>query len=194
MSKTYKIQNIICKIKGDHSGITLLELLVSVFIFSITILAATGIFQTVVNSQRSAIASQNLQDNIRYDLEKMGKEVRSAQEDKAHSCIASGNLYNIDGGGGLNFINYHGQCVRYFASSSNQIYVSYPNSPDAVLKKGLPLTTPDIKISNLVFKATDRIGKTQGQVTVKMHLSIAAKAVQIEPMDMETTLSARNYQ
>jgi type II secretory pathway pseudopilin PulG len=192
-NKIYKIRNSVYEIRNNHSGITLLELMVSVFLFAITMLMATQIFQTVISSQRAAMASQDLQDNIRYTFERMGKEVRSAQKDSSHSCIPSGNAYYIDGGGGLNFINYHGQCVRYFASST-QLYISYPNSGDSVLKNGLPLTNKEIRLNNLVFKIIDKTPSVQGMVSVRMNLSISSHGSPIEPVVIETTLSSRNYQ
>lgn len=139
------------------------------------------------------MASQDLQDNIRYTFERMGKEVRSAQKDASHSCITSGNVYYVDGAGGLNFINYHGQCVRYFASST-QLYISYPNSGDSVLKNGLPLTNKEISLSRLAFNIVDKTSSVQGMVSVRMNLSVAVHGSQIEPMVVETTLSSRNYQ
>jgi hypothetical protein len=186
----YEILNTI----RDHSGVTLLELTVCVFLFSITILAATGIFQSVITSQKSAMASQNLQDNIRYAFERMGKDVRAALVDSSHTCIASGNLYYVDGGGGLNFKNNHSQCVRYYASST-QLYVSYPNSSDTSLKNGLPLTGKEISLTKLVFKITDKVPyKVQGLVTARMNISINVHGAPVEPMVMQTTISTRNYQ
>jgi hypothetical protein len=197
MNYKHEIRHTIYKIRKNSAGVTLLELTVCVFLFSITILAATGIFQSVISSQKSAMASQNLQDNIRYAFERMGKDVRSALVDSGHTCnggSGSYNLYFIDGGGGLNFKNNHNQCVRYYASST-QLYVSYPNSSDQSLKNGLPLTGKEISLTGLVFKITDKVPyKVQGLVTARMNISINVHGAPVEPIIMETTISTRNYQ
>jgi len=177
---------------SDHSGVTLLELMVAVSLFSVTIIMATGIFQSVVSSQRIAVASEDLQENIRYDFEKMGKEIRGAQKDYTHACIPFGYIYWTNGSQ-LEFLNYHGQCVKYYLNGG-QIYIAYPNSGDSVLKNGLPLTPSELTISNLAFRITDGAAKVQASVSMRMHLVINIKAVPAEQIDMETTLSSRNYQ
>jgi Flp pilus assembly pilin Flp len=188
-------KSIFKSIISDHSGVTLLELTVSVALFALTIIIATGIFQTVVSSQRTAIISEDLQENIRYDFEKMGKDIRTAQADTMHTnCLPAGyNVYYSPNPSELKFINYRGQCVDYFASST-QIYVAYPNSSDNILKNGLPLSPREVKITKLVFKVTDSATKVQAAVVVRMRLSVYLHGAPAEVMDMETSLSSRSYQ
>ena len=65
------------KIK-NNLGVTLIELIVAVALFSVTILSAMQIFQMVVEGQRSAIAAQSVQESMRYAFEIMSKEIRMA--------------------------------------------------------------------------------------------------------------------
>jgi len=53
------------KIKNEK-GVSLLELLVAVTLFSVVIISSTQIFKMVVDGQRNAIGAQNVQENIRY--------------------------------------------------------------------------------------------------------------------------------
>ncbi len=188
----YEILNMIV---ADHSGITLLELTVSVALFALTIVMAAGIFDSVVASQRVSVAAQDLQDNIRYSFERMDKEIRSAQRDADHSkCnFPTGITYYSPDPSHLEFLNYHGQCVDYYLKNG-QLYVAYPKSGDTDLQKGLPLTAKEVSISKLVFKVTDSAPQVQAFVTVRMHLSVTVKGTSAEDMDMETTLSSRSYQ
>ena len=55
----------------NNSGVTLLELVVAVTLFAALMLAATGIFKMVNDGQRNAVSAQNVQENMRYALEKM---------------------------------------------------------------------------------------------------------------------------
>ncbi|MDD4902588.1 MAG: hypothetical protein PHE24_05655 [Patescibacteria group bacterium] len=180
---------------ADHAGVTLLELTVSVFLFSLTIILAAGIFETVINSQRIAVISEDLQENIRYDFERMGKEIRTAQKTTvSNPCVPSGNIYWVDGGGSqLEFLNYHGVCVKYYLNNG-QLYVSYPYSDDNILKNGLPLTPKGITVSKLVFRIVDSAPLVQAAVAVRMHLSVSVKGAPVEQIDMETALSSRSYQ
>jgi hypothetical protein len=157
---------------------------------------ATGIFQTVINSQRMAVTEANLQDNIRYDLEKMNKEIRMARkEGTVHSCIPAASVlyYNGVGGDFIQFLNYHGQCVKYYLSN-RQLYVAYPNSGDPVLQGGLPLTPKEMVINKLNFRIIDKSIRAQGFVNIRMRISILIKGVPAQQIDIATGLSPRNYQ
>jgi hypothetical protein len=188
-----RIGRTIAKIKHDSSGITLLELTVSVFLFTLVIVLASGIFQTVVNSQRIAVIAEDLQENVRYDFEKMGKEIRTAQRDTMHNCITSGNTYYSASPSQLEFINYHGQCVIY-SLSNGQIIETFPKSSDPNLHNGMALTPKEITITNLVFRVADSSADVPAFVIMRMHLSVSVKGAPAQQIDMETGLSSRTYQ
>src|SRR3989338_10006398 len=62
-----------------EKGTSLIELLVAITLFSFMILAATQIFKMVIDGQRNAVSAQNVQENIRYAMEKISKEIRMAK-------------------------------------------------------------------------------------------------------------------
>ncbi len=171
----------------SQSGVTLLELMVSVSLFALTIVMASTIFQAVVQSQREAIVSQEMQENMRYSFEKLGKEIRTAQRDKAGTCLPSGRVYWTDGTK-LEFLNYHQQCVCYYLDSGRLMISGHGCSG------GLPLTPAKITISNLAFKITDSASDTQALVTMKMHINVFVQGTIDENIDMQTSLSSRYYE
>lgn len=63
------------KIK-NKAGFTLLELLVGIAIFTLTITTAIGLFITVIESQRKSVAIQNVQENGRFLMWYASKEIR----------------------------------------------------------------------------------------------------------------------
>ena len=69
------------KTRKFAAGMSLLEILVAVSFFVVIILAATSIFSLVIKQQRSAISSQNVQESLKYFLEIMSKEIRTAEKD-----------------------------------------------------------------------------------------------------------------
>jgi prepilin-type N-terminal cleavage/methylation domain-containing protein len=174
---------------SDHSGVTLLELMVAVALFGLTIVAASNIFLQVVNSQREAIISQEMQENMRYSLERTGKEIRTAQRDFSHSCISSGRVYWTNGTS-LKFLNYHNNCVCYFLNSG-RLYVS---DSTCSVAGGLPLTPQKIVISNLNFKTVDSWSNQQAAVTMKMHVNVTTPGKNNSILDIQTTLSSRFYE
>src|SRR3989339_604522 len=81
----------IFKLIKNKKGFTLMELIVSMAIFSASILMATGVFKSAIEGQRSAIAAQNTQESMRYAFEVMSKEIRGAiGTDGGSNCPAPG--------------------------------------------------------------------------------------------------------
>lgn len=70
--KRYKIQIT----KYRHNAFTLIEVLVSVGIFLMTIMAISQIFVTVISSEKVAYALLNTENNVRNNLELMAKTIR----------------------------------------------------------------------------------------------------------------------
>jgi prepilin-type N-terminal cleavage/methylation domain-containing protein len=179
------------KILKNQKGITLLELIVAVGIFSVVILAATGIFQAAMEGQRSAIAAQNLQESMRYAFEVMSKEIRMAQKSTGGDCgggFGSGKIYKTKSGNDeLNFKNYNGECVKY-RLNGDRLEIERNSIAGFI--------TPDeIKVSNLKFSIVDNIPAEQSKVTMKMDIETAGgKDMHKQRMTIQTSVSARYYE
>lgn len=63
----------------NNQGFTLVELLVGVTVFSLVISIAISLFVSILRDQRHSIAIQNVQDNGRYLIEFIAKEVRMSE-------------------------------------------------------------------------------------------------------------------
>lgn len=59
-----------------ETGFTLIELLVAMAVFSLIVVSIAGIFVSILNAQRKAIALQVTQEASRFLLESMAKEIR----------------------------------------------------------------------------------------------------------------------
>jgi prepilin-type N-terminal cleavage/methylation domain-containing protein len=64
-------------IKKLKSGFTLMELIVSIAVFSIIALAAVDVMVSVFRAQAKAIALKDVLDNARFSLELMSREIRT---------------------------------------------------------------------------------------------------------------------
>ncbi|MBI5037300.1 MAG: prepilin-type N-terminal cleavage/methylation domain-containing protein [Candidatus Kerfeldbacteria bacterium] len=62
--------------RHNQSGFTLIEMIVAMAIFTVTVLVATNVYLLVSNSQRRALASQKILDDVRALFETMTQEVR----------------------------------------------------------------------------------------------------------------------
>ncbi|MFA4941330.1 MAG: prepilin-type N-terminal cleavage/methylation domain-containing protein [Patescibacteria group bacterium] len=184
----------------NKNGVTLIEMVVAVTLFSVVILSSTEIFKMVIEGQRNAIASQNVQESMRYAFETMAKEIRMATLSN-HDCeylfsvpvTAQNKIYNITSNGEgevLYFKNKNDVCTAYYLE----------NGAIMVARGGdTALTTPaKIRISNLNFEVIDdQIGtpaNVQPMVTMRMDIEATGKEMHKETMKMQTTLSSRYYE
>ena len=187
-------------IRQNKKGVTLLEITVAVAIFSVVILSATEIFRMVIEGQRNAIASQNVQESMRYAFETMAKEIRTAiaSNDDCESLFnppagATNKVFNTttnSEGDILYFKNKDGDCVAYYLEDETLKVIRESN---------IASTTPGkIKITNLDFKVTDDLigafHSLQPLVTMKMDIEAAGKEMHKQTMKMQTTISSRYYE
>ncbi len=81
-------------------GLTLIELIVAIGIFGLVVTMAIGILVIALVSQRRIIALRNIEDNSRFTIESMAREVRTGKN--FSSSVGS-----------LSFTNAKGESVIY---------------------------------------------------------------------------------
>ena len=115
---------------NDQKGLTLIEILVVVGIFSGLTTLITGIFLANFEMQRRTMAIQKTIGEISYAVEYMGRSIRMARNDHEGNCLEEGEpgfTYGIpEEDNGIQFINYREDCVKFFLDES-----------DGVIKKGV---------------------------------------------------------
>lgn len=171
----------------NQSGFSLIEMTVAVAVFAFMIVAATGIFQKIVEGQRSTIAAQNIQEAFRYALEMMSKEIRNAQVNKTDDCdlVGIGNVYNSGAGGTeLYFRNKDNKCVRYYLLGNK---VNIERGAD-----DLPITPAGIIIDTMKFIVIQN-ANAEPSVTMLISGYVQGKAMQKEEIKIQTTISSRAY-
>ncbi len=110
-----------------EKGFTLIEMLMTVFIFSIVFGSASALFVSAVRNQSRALASQQLLSETSFIMEYMGRAMRMAVKDDIGGvdCIPSGNRVNYatttSGVGGIRFRNYLNQCQEFYKDCSSDI-------------------------------------------------------------------------
>lgn len=84
-------------LRQNKTGLTIIELLVAIFIFSILLTIIMGIYVAFSNSQNRTQISQRLLNDAQYALESMAREVRN---DKVYydyvDCNTEINITNIE--------------------------------------------------------------------------------------------------
>ena len=182
------------KIIKQQSGFSLIEVLVSTALFVIIITAAMNIFKIVIESQQGAIATQNVEESLKYFLEVTSKEIRMAKRNNglcSYLGLGFTDIYkqsSNDYGNVLSFRNYHDECVTYSlekAAGDVQRFSIIRNS-----LAGYYITPAKINVDELRF-----IVKSSKQPTVTMELVAHSlgKEVGDSSMKIQTTISSRYY-
>lgn len=94
-----------------------MEMTVAVMIFAVIVLSSTSIFKMVIDAQRKGTATQNIEEGLKYFLEVVAKEMRTAQRSN-ESCpgVVAGRIFATSSntyGDTISFMNYYNQCVTY---------------------------------------------------------------------------------
>ncbi len=196
-----KMKDFFIRFKKE-GGFTLMEMIVATTLFVVVVIGATRIFNTIVEGQRSAIASQNIQENIRYFFEVMSKEVRTAKKNESNCSsllspqpVPEYKVYNtaeVNGEEALYFENQYGQCVAYYVDADDTLMIKRGENEAAAMPASLA-------IDNLEFEVEDdEIGEThsiQPKITLVMDVSLSGiKAISSKEIKLQTTISSRYYE
>lgn len=172
----------------NQSGLSLLEIMVAVSIFTALILSSTQIFQSVIQNHRQSIAMQNMQANLSYTFEVMSKEIRMAVKDEDGDCITADSIYeaseDLDE---LNFLNQYDECVSYYLVDDNGVSRLKIKRDE----KEAFVTPSDLAVSDLRFEVNE---DKQPRVTIMLDISPIDPSLSTQIIKIQTTISSRNYQ
>ena len=175
-------------------GFSLIEVIISVALFTIIILATTQIFKMVVDGQRGSIAAQNVEESLKYFSEVTGKEMRMAQKNSDNACLGIETnkvfkfTYISTSSDSLSFKNHYGECVTYNLAASNGV-------TRFNIKRGANsdwITPAKINIDSLHFKLRDD-PLTQPTVMINLQAHALNEANFRSDMTIQTSITSRYY-
>jgi len=187
---------------GDKKGFTLIEVMVSVVLFTVIMMSVTSIFKMAIDAQRNAIAAQNVQESLKYFFEITGKEMRMAVKNNG-SCnttfVPVGEIFGLDTnlyGDTLHFKNYTGECVTYFLEKDYNDVMRFVVARETLSGTKVDFISPaKININTLHFVL--RTGSTtpfpQPLVTMNMSASAIGSSKFQSNMTLQTSISSRYY-
>ncbi|MBN2884693.1 prepilin-type N-terminal cleavage/methylation domain-containing protein [Patescibacteria group bacterium] len=178
--------------KYNKPGITLIEVIVSTALFVVIMLAMTQIFKMMFDYQRQAIATQNVQENMKYFFEVISKEMRTAIR-AGGGCdhLPANARFNVTEGtyGDILYLkNYHDECVTYSLADDNGVIrfkVERGDDSDYI-------SPSKIDISDLSFIVNEDVGN-QAFITVNMGAHSVGREAQYSQMYLQTTITSRYY-
>ena len=176
------------RLKIENSGFTLLEMTLAIGIFSVLVVSAIGIMLGVTKAQIKAGNIQEVQDNIRFGLELMTKELRTGTQYIITNFCGSG--------GEINFLTAQGESRSYWLDTQKQAIMRGTNvdgSEDCIAAS--QLTADEISVENLILEIDGEVpGPNDGQPRVTITLKVSAKNPAIgseSSMDLQTTVVQR---
>ncbi len=161
--------------EGLSGGYTLIEMVVAIAIFIVVLAAVVGTFVYLINSQRRAMAYQDVNDDVRRAVELIAREIRT------------GKKYNISQGF-LELVNQEEQTI-VIALDNGIIRRS--------VSGGTPvdLTSGKTRVTVLEFSYEDKGGSynTGDSVTVYIEAESNNPAAVIPALQIQSTLTSRDY-
>jgi prepilin-type N-terminal cleavage/methylation domain-containing protein len=175
-------------------GFTLVELLISVAIFSIIVTIVFGIFVSASKTQRMNLDINELLSQSNYLMEYMSRAVRMAKKDLTGDCTSfPGSNYGkiTSPGPGIAFMNYEEHCQEIFLDEdTGRIMESKDES------SSLPLTSDKFKVTsfNIVEweESWDQEDLRQPRITFLLEIKTKDKSYPEFKMQIQTSISQRN--
>lgn len=177
---------------NNHSGFTLVELLVAITLFSLVIGGAVNILFSSIASQRRTLAQRQLISEASFLQEYMGRAIRQAKKELVTpaTCLTGvGTGYNYEvtySGQGLKFINQQDQC--------EELYVDNGRLKEALDGVSQFLTPDEITVADLKFSVTgaSQTDNLQPKVTFYLDLKTAGQKAESQvELKTQTTISER---
>jgi prepilin-type N-terminal cleavage/methylation domain-containing protein len=185
--------------KDSKNGFLLIELLIAMTVFSITVAIAAGTFINVLHTQKQVVALAGAQSNVSIAIEQMTREIRTGNS--FNSCVSNNNcnlgciyttLNNVDVEEckGIQFTNVNGDDITYYLSSNGILERSVG---------GIGGTVQDLTSSNITVKSLNffLFGNTQNfqwnppRITIAISVYPNNSALVGNVLNLETTVSQR---
>jgi len=177
--------------KTNSKGLTIVELLVAVTLFSVIVAIVSDIFLVTFQSQRRSLAFETIFDQTSFLMEYMSRSLRMARRElSVPECFSSDNLnYEITRSGrGIKFVNSDNVCQEFFLDVST----SRLKEKKATQEQFLTSTDSQVIAFGINLLGQDQGDDLQSRVTFSLTLKRKGAKPESEPsLTVQTTLSQR---
>lgn len=129
-------------------GYTLLEMIVSLGIFSLVMVVVTGAYLTLISLDRQSRAQNQLVATLSFAVESMARSMRTGTEYRCDTSASAPNCPGGNGGTSISFLDTQGNTVIYRKKTDGTIGQCIGSCTDAT---AVSLTDPRITIDTLRF-------------------------------------------
>jgi len=168
-----------------QKGITLIELLVAITIFSLIISVILGIFISTMRTQKRILDYQEVLNQANYAIEYMSRAIRMARKDINGNCIPAGTNYELTHNGeGIRFLTYNNICSGFYLANGKIIGIRERRTYDLTMPAFFDVARLNFNI--MVEERDDFL--QQPRVT----LIFEAEKRDVGRIALQTTISQRN--
>lgn len=169
-------------VKCSPSGFTIVEMTVSLGLFTIIMFIATSAFLSIVNTDRKARSVRIAADNLNIALEDMSRRIKTGS---SYDCGSIGAPTDCPGGeDSLTFDDQNGDSTTYSWNGAS------------ILRDGTSITSSEITIDSLRFIVSGSAGiatdTIQPMVVIVIDGSLGA-GVASSTFKIQTTVTQRAY-
>jgi prepilin-type N-terminal cleavage/methylation domain-containing protein len=181
-------------------GFTLIEIVVSVAIFSILAVIFSNFLFGSIRSQQKALASQELIDNVSYNLEYISRAIRMAKKDHDGSCLTTvGAKYNYETNANsdrIRFLNYQDKCQEFYLDNGEIKERKSSDNSAVNFASAVSLTPSNFTVTSFKLGPDDswsQSQKTQPRITLSLQIEKTESSGNVlSSIDIQTTISQRN--
>ena len=179
-------------------GFTLIEMLVSVAIFSVVMVIALGSLLAMSESDRKAQTLKSVINNLNFSLDAMSRSMRTGIN---YDCGASGGTTATPHdcastpATSIGFLSADNQTVRYCRGNGS---ACNPAGTAILVSKGSaafsPLTASEVVITNLQFYVTGaQAASLQPHIVILLSGNVPVSSGQSSTFDLQTSVTQRLY-
>ena len=177
-----------CFAKRNLTGFTLLEMIVSLGVFSAAILIILGAILSISDAQKKTINLQIVEDNLRFAVDTMSREIRIGSVynceggDLASNCPTGSPIFAFDSVGGGRIIYRWNDFEESIEKSEDNGLIYYP------------ITGSDLKIEKLTFYVfgTETLDYEQPRVMIAIKASTGEERIKTRSeFNIQTTVAQR---
>jgi len=171
----------------QKKGLTLIEFLVAISVFSIVVVGVLELFNSALEQQKASLTSVYLLNNASFVTEYITRSLRMAQKEESDvpQCLSQRgmNCEVTKGGKHIKFINHHGNCQEFYLQGDS-LKIKTSQGEQSLLPS-------DISVENLRFSS---LGEGQDdflQTRITMVLELKTKRKPEKKISIQTTISQR---
>lgn len=169
---------------SGSSGFSLVEMLVSIGIFSLVMIVSVAAVVSMVNTNRYARAAKNVADNLAFAMESMSRNIKIGS---SYNCGGwSGSSGTNDGTcGSISFKDFRNGTIRAYRLSNGAVEQSFGGQSG-------PITASEIVVENLTFTVTGSSNTDLVEPRVRINLKAYSEVGKSKVYyALQTTVSQR---